>query len=220
MPGNQAQSVINRSGLIQAQGDLNIAAQQITNQRRMFETGTVALSAADQAANSLTTTAPQYVYNDPLAAHQVPNIDPSQVVDAAELAKANAYCNANSGSSNRCIFFQTGPDWVIRSNYQMATTTTVVSYDTLTAASAAGQLVSGGDMSLTGAVLNDKSAIAAGGNLTIVDPNTGASGAGAVGTTAWAPTAAAADHRRSPGPIAVPGHQPFAHLAGWRLVEL
>jgi filamentous hemagglutinin len=58
----------------------------------------------------------------------------------------------------------------------------------LVSASASGRIVSGADMSLTGSVLNDKSAVAAGRDLVIFDPSSGASGIESVRNVAWAPS--------------------------------
>jgi len=184
--GHQAQSVLNSSGLIQAQGNLNIAAQQITNQRRVFETEVVDLTPDDQAQNTQTeASVPRYRYDDPDPLHHPPYIDPSQVVSAQEIALADSWCASFNGSNDRCIGYPNGSGSATM--FQSSTTDTVTSVTRLVSASAAGQLVSGGDMSFSGAVLNDKSTIAAGGNLTIVDPGTGASGA--VQNIAWTPTA-------------------------------
>jgi filamentous hemagglutinin len=184
--GHQAQSVLNSSGLIQAQGNLNIAAQQITNQRRVFEAEVVDLTPDEQAQNTQTeASVPRYRYDDPDPLHHPPYIDPSQVVSAQEIALADSWCASFNGSNDRCIGYPNGSGSATM--FQSSTTDTVTSVTRLVSASAAGQLVSGGDISFGGAVLNDKSTLAAGGNLTVVDPGTGAFGA--VQNIAWTPTA-------------------------------
>ncbi|WP_052949764.1 hemagglutinin repeat-containing protein [Dyella japonica] len=185
--GNRAQSVLNRSGLIQAEGDLNLAAQQITNERRLFETGWVTLTPAEQAQNSTTTVDPQYRYTDTDPAHQPPNIDPSQVVDASELAKAQAYCDSHNWASLRCIGYPQGKG--SPAVFQSDTTTTVIAYEVVTAESAASLMVSGGDMHLSGSLRNDKSTVAAGHDLIINAPGTDVTGTETVENIAWAPTA-------------------------------
>ena len=194
--GNQAQSVLNSSGLIQAEGNLSIAAQQITNRRRTFQTEVVNLTPAQQAQNTTTSTVAIYRDDDPNPLHHPPYVDPSQVLSAAQIAQLEAFCGGQGSPG------QDGDQWcngiqmpgqgdphdIYHNDLRANVRDTLVSVQRLVSASAAGQLVSGGDMSLTGAVLNDKAAIAAGGNLTIVDPKTGTSGPGAVTNIAWAPT--------------------------------
>ncbi|MET3651788.1 hemagglutinin repeat-containing protein [Dyella japonica] len=185
--GARSGSVTNLSGDIEAGGNLSLSAQQFTNARRVIETGTFTLSAAEQAANSQSSTSPMYVYDDPTASHQVPNIDPSQVVSAAEIAKAQSYCAAHETGSTRCVFFQSGNHNGAPSNYQGTSTDTLLSVTTITAASAQSRLQAGGDITLEGSVLNSASAIAAGRNLTI-NGQGGSASSDNVQNVAWVPT--------------------------------
>lgn len=194
--GNQAQSILNRSGLIQAEGNLSLAAQQIANARRVFQTEVYTLSPAEQAQNTFTQTVAIYRDDDPNPLHHPPYVDPSQVLSAAQIAQLEAFCGGK-GSPGK-----DGDQWcngitmpgqsnahnIYHNDLTANVTDTLVSVERLVSASATGEIVSGGDMTLTGAVLNDKSTIAAGRNLTIYDPSSGASGTASVQNIAWTPT--------------------------------
>ncbi|MGO4503839.1 two-partner secretion domain-containing protein [Dyella sp. 2YAF14] len=185
--GARTQSVTNLSGDIEARGNLVLSSQQFANARRVIETNTFTLSPAEQTTNVQTVTAPMYVYDDPLAAHQVPNIDPGQIVSAAQIAKAQAYCSANEASNDRCVFFQQGNHTGAPATYQSTTTDTLLSVTTVTAASAESRVLSGGDMALDGAVLNNASSIAAGRNLAI-NGQDGVASTDSVQNINWVPT--------------------------------
>lgn len=65
--GGRANAITNRSGSIEADGSIALAASQITNQRRVFDTETYTLTSAEQASN---TTVEQHVVDkttDPVA---------------------------------------------------------------------------------------------------------------------------------------------------------
>ncbi|GAB2795479.1 hemagglutinin repeat-containing protein [Dyella kyungheensis] len=185
--GARSGSVTNLSGDIEAGGNLSLSAQQFTNARRVIDTGTFTLSAAEQAANSQSSTSPMYLYDDSATAHQVPNIDPTQVVSAAEIAKAQSYCTGHETDSTRCVFFQSGNHNGAPSNYQGTSTDTLLSVTMITAASAQSRLQAGGDITLEGSVLNSASAIAAGRNLTI-NGQGGSASSDNVQNIAWVPT--------------------------------
>jgi filamentous hemagglutinin len=194
--GNQAQSVLNSSGLIQAEGNLSIAAQQIINQRRYFQTETITLTPAEQAQNTTTRTLDIYRDDDPNPEHHPPYVDPRQVLSATQIAQLEAFCGGKGSPGKN------GDEWcngitmpgqsdnhnIYHNDLRATVTDTLVSLERLVSASASGRIVSGADMSLTGSVLNDKSAIAAGRDLVIFDPSSGASGIESVRNVAWAPS--------------------------------
>ncbi|QWT19822.1 hemagglutinin repeat-containing protein [Bacillus sp. NP157] len=189
--GNRTQAIVNRSGDIEADQRVTLAAQQITNERRVFETETVRL--ADDAVKQSSGPVVRYAYNDPDPNHRPPNIDPSQVVSAEEIALARAYCQQSGYDNHRCIGFRDGDG--IPSSFEGSFVDTLVSYERLKRTSAEGRIVGGTDIVLSGSVTNDKSTVAAGNNLIINGAGQGSVGAGetAIGgeiirNIAWAPT--------------------------------
>ncbi|SDG96623.1 hemagglutinin repeat-containing protein [Dyella sp. 333MFSha] len=189
--GSRAGAITNLSGDIEADGSITLAANQITNQRRIFETQTVNL--ADGAVQQVGGPIVRYAYNDPDPNHQPPNIDPSQVVSAEEIQRARTYCQGAGYDDNRCIGFRNGDGTPV--SFQASFTDTLLSYVRLSRASAEGRLVAGKDITLSGSVTNDKSTVAAGSNLVINGGGQSAVGPGDVnigGETirniAWNPT--------------------------------
>lgn len=187
--GGGSQAVTNLSGDIEANGGITITARQFTNQRRVFNTTTVNLTAAEQAQNTTSVTLSRYAYFDTDLNHQVPNITAAQVIGAAEYANVNNFCNsfnsANSGYQ-RCDGYPFGigqPD-----TFQGVYTSTVTAVQQLAATSAQSKLVAGGNITLNGSVLNDKSTIAAGNNL-IINGQSGSAANAAVQNVAFEPTA-------------------------------
>ncbi|MDQ7996504.1 MAG: hemagglutinin repeat-containing protein [Luteibacter sp.] len=189
--GSRAGAITNPSGDIEADGSITLAANQITNQRRIFETQTVNL--ADGAVQQVGGPIVRYAYNDPDPNHQPPNIDPSQVVSAEEIQRARTYCQGAGYTDNRCTGFQSGDG--IPTRFQATYTDTLLSYERLSRASAEGRMVAGGNITLSGSVTNDKSTVAAGSNLVINGAGQSALGAGdtniggeIIRNIAWNPT--------------------------------
>ncbi|WP_329742897.1 hemagglutinin repeat-containing protein [Dyella sp. A6] len=190
--GGQAQAVTNLSGDIESDGSITLDANQFTNQRRVFQTTTYNLTAAEQAQNTATG-APlaRYLATDTDPNHQPPNVTAAQVIGSAEFANATAYCNAHDSDSGRCVGYPNGVGAPV--SFQSVSTDTVTSVTKLLATSAQGQLLASGNITLNGSVLNDKSTIAAGNNL-IINGQNGSAGGGNTSTAtvqnvAWAPTA-------------------------------
>jgi filamentous hemagglutinin len=171
--GTRSQSVTNRSGSIEAGGHLFVAAQQITNERRVLNTETYTLTAAEQAANSTTNTT---------------------IFDWTTDAEATAFCNAYAqtiganGHPVRC-----GPLGYYGDAAYDTLTQTVLSITRLTSASAESRLLAGGDITFHGSVLNSNSTVAAGNNLLINGQDGSAGGGNVSGDTvqnvAFVPTA-------------------------------
>jgi filamentous hemagglutinin len=189
--GNRSHAVTNLSGDIEADGNISLAADQLTNRRRVFQTEQYTLNADEQAANTTQQIAPRYAYNDSNPQHRPPYVDASQVVDAAEFAVAQAYCDSHSFSSDRCIGYPQGRG--SPAVFQGTTTYQVTSVTRLASASARGQLLAGGDITLSGSVTNDNSTVAAGRNL-IINGQDGNGGGGSangfiVQNLAFVPTA-------------------------------
>ena len=171
--GARSQSVTNLSGDIEAGGHLFVAAQQITNERRVLHTDTHALTAAEQASNSTTSTT---------------------IFDWTTDAEATAFCNAYAktiganGHPVRC-----GPLGYYGDAAYDTLTQTVLAITRLTSASAESRLLAGGDITLHGSVLNSNSTVAAGNNLLINGQDGGAGGGNVGGDTvqniAFVPTA-------------------------------
>jgi filamentous hemagglutinin len=91
--GARSHSVTNRSGDIEAGGNVSLSAEQFTNQRRVFETEAHQLTPAEQALNTLTLSPlPMYRYDDPNPEHHPPYVDPSQILSAAQVAQLESYC--------------------------------------------------------------------------------------------------------------------------------
>ncbi|PWK84382.1 filamentous hemagglutinin, partial [Fulvimonas soli] len=192
--GRRSQAVINRSGDIEADGDVFLAATQFTNERRVFETTVHTLSADEQARNSRTgNPVARYRYDDGDPDHQPPSVDPSQVVGANELAQADAYCGANNVSNTqRCVGYGGGSGTA--QSFRAVETDTALRQTLLSRTSAEGRLLAGNDITLSGSVRNDKSTLAAGHDLTINgQAQSGEVGSGTIGgetvqNIAWTPT--------------------------------
>jgi filamentous hemagglutinin len=197
--GNAAGTLLNSSGWIQAQGNLTVTAQQITNQRRYFQTKDIALTAAEQAQNTTTTTLPIY-RSDEINPDGLPppGTPASQILNASQIAVLEAYCGSSAfGTPGKngdqwCKGYQPDPDHdshtIFVDDLQAVVKDTLVSVTVLDFATAAGVMTAGGDVNLTGAVFNANSQLAAGRNLTIVNPATGQTGMGAVVNQSWVPT--------------------------------
>ncbi|URX61283.1 hemagglutinin repeat-containing protein [Luteibacter anthropi] len=162
--------ITNHSGDIEADGSILLAANQITNQRRVFETQTYTLSAAEQLANRHTTdNIVRYRYDDPNPLHHPPYVDPSQMVDAAEIAWVDRHCQDLKQDNHRCRGYPYGkgsPD-----TFKAVYIDTLTSIERLSRASAEGRIAAGGDITLIGSVFNDKSTIAAARNLVVNGAN-------------------------------------------------
>jgi filamentous hemagglutinin len=197
--GNAAGTLLNSSGWIQAQGNLTVTAQQITNQRSYFQTKDIALTAAEQAQNTTTTTLPIY-RSDEINPDGLPppGTPASQILNASQIAVLEAYCGSSAfGTPGKngdqwCKGYQPDPDHdshtIFVDDLQAVVKDTLVSVTVLDFATAAGVMTAGGDVNLTGAVLNANSQLAAGRNLTIFNPTTGQTGMGAVINQSWVPT--------------------------------
>ncbi|AHX12838.1 hemagglutinin [Dyella jiangningensis] len=183
--GTSLAALNNVSGRIQGQGNVTINADQLDNRRRVINTATYVLSADEQAANSGSATVAQYKYTDTDPNHQPPAISPDQVVSAAELAKAQAYCDSHNYSSLRCIGYPQGRG--SPAVFQSTTTSTLTQVTVITSASADSRIESGGDMVLNGNIRNSASTIAATRNLTI-NGSGGGDGWASVQNIAWVPT--------------------------------
>lgn len=158
--------ITNHSGDIEADGSILLAANQITNQRRVFETQTYTLNAAEQLANRHTTdNIVRYRYDDPDPLHKPPYVDPSQVVDAAEIARVDRFCRGIDTDRHRCRGYPYGkgsPD-----TFKAVYIDTLTSIERLSRTSAEGRIAAGGNITLIGSVINDKSTIAAARNLLV-----------------------------------------------------
>jgi filamentous hemagglutinin len=192
--GGRSAAVINRSGDIEADGNVTLAATKFTNERRVFQTSVYNLDAAEQVQNTLNETPlVRYRYDDTDPTHKPPYVDASQVVDAPEIAVADAYCGSRNNDHYRCIGYPYGQGSA--TTFQMLLTDTVVSMERLVQTSAQSRLLAGGDISLNGSVRNDKSTLAAGHNLVINgqsqngEVSSGTIGGETVENIAWTPTA-------------------------------
>jgi filamentous hemagglutinin len=190
--GARSQSVTNRSGDIEAGNNIYLAANQFTNERRVFDTATYQLTPAEQAANTYTYTLARYLWNDTDPNHLPPNVDPSQVVDNSEFAVAKAFCDRLNASTDnqRCAGYPFGVG--SPNTFQGVYTATLTSVERIAAASAESRLLAGGNITINGSARNDKSTIAAGNNL-VINGQDGNSGGGNVGSDtvqniAWVPT--------------------------------
>ncbi|HET7329745.1 hemagglutinin repeat-containing protein [Dyella sp.] len=182
--GGASQAVTNLSGDIEANGSITLNANQFTNQRRVFQTSTYNLSGAEQAQNT-TTGGPQkvYRYDDTDPTHKPPYVAANQVLTSDQQAALESYCGSRGTPG------KDGDQWcngtaingdshnILHNDLQSITTATLVSVQRLQAASAQSRLLAGGNITLNGSVLNDKSTIAAGNNLVINGQN-GANGGG------------------------------------------
>ncbi|GLQ91262.1 hemagglutinin repeat-containing protein [Dyella acidisoli] len=191
--GGLSASITNLSGDIEANGSVTLNAQQFTNQRRVFQTTTYNLTAAEQAQNSTSVTLSRYAYYDTDPTHQVPNVQPDQVISSSEYAVAKSFCdNLNNNTNNqRCAGYPFGVGQP--NTFQGIFNSTVTAVQEIAAISSQSKLLAGGNITINGSVLNDKSTIAAGNNLTINGQN-GNAGGGATSTytvqnIAFAPTA-------------------------------
>jgi len=174
--GGSTVAVTNLSGDIEADGNATIDATQFTNQRRVFQTTTYNLTAGEQAQNT-NTGAPQAVFrpDDTNPLHQPPNVAASQVLNAAQVGDLESFCGGQSSpgsdSGQWCngvtMPGQSDPHDILHNDLRSITTATLTSVQLLSAASAEGRLLASGNITLNGSVLNDKSTISAGQNLTI-----------------------------------------------------
>ena len=199
--GARSQAVINRSGDIEADGSVRIDANQFSNQRRVFQTGTYMLSAAEQVQNTNTgDPVAMYRYDDPDPLHHPPYVAASQVLDAQQIAALEGFCgtqgtpgkDGDQWCNGDTMPGQSDPHNILHNDLRSITTSTLTTVQQLTAASAEGRLLAGGDITLNGSVLNDKSTIAAGNNL-IINGQDGNNGGGTtanatVQNIAWTPT--------------------------------
>lgn len=199
--GTRSQAVINRSGDIEADGSVRIDAQQFTNQRRVFQTGSYALSASEQAQSTyISGPVAVYRYDDPNPLHHPPYVDASQVLDEQQVAALEAFCGTQGTPGQDGDHWcngvtmpgQSDPHNILHNDLQSITTSVLTTVQRLTAASAESRLLAGGNITLNGSVLNDKSTISAGNNLVINGQN-GNGGGGSTGNetvqnVAWAPT--------------------------------
>ncbi|TAN02674.1 MAG: filamentous hemagglutinin N-terminal domain-containing protein [Rhodanobacteraceae bacterium] len=171
--GSPSQAVTNLSGDIEAEGGIALNAHQFTNRRRVVDTATHVLTAAEQASNTSTTTS-TFDWTT----------DPNAVAWCAQYATTTG---AN-GHSVRC-----GPMGYYGDSGHETLTEQVQSVNRLASASAQSKLVGSGDITINGSVLNDASVIAAGNNLTINGQNGSHGGGATAGATvqniAWVPTA-------------------------------
>lgn len=196
--GQAAGSVLNNSGWIHAEGNLDITAQKITNQRRYIQTKDIVLTPAEQAQNTTTTTLPIYRSDEiEPAALPPPGTPDVQILDARQIAALKAFCGGSgfgtpgTNGAQWCKGYQpdaNDPHTIFANDLQAVVKDTLVSVTVLDYATAAGVMTAGGDMSLTGAVINANSQLAAGRDLTILDPTTGQTGMGAVTNQSWVPT--------------------------------
>ncbi|WP_266158480.1 hemagglutinin repeat-containing protein [Dyella silvatica] len=219
--GNRSGAVINQSGDIEADGNVTLAANSFTNQRRVFETGTYQLSADEVLQNTFTgASVVRYRYDDPNPLHHPPYVDASQVIGAQELALSESWC-ANRGEPGSDGAWCNGNQQpghnshdLYHYDFQAINTDKLISVERLKRASAEGRLLAGGDITLSGSVLNDKSTVAAGRNLTI----NGADSAGntAVQNIAWAPTGTVQRHTDYQVGISHLAYDGGRHWAWWR----
>ncbi|HET7329512.1 hemagglutinin repeat-containing protein [Dyella sp.] len=172
--GTRSQSVTNLSGSIEAEGDIAIATQQFTNQRRVLDTDTHVLTAAEQAQNTQATTVTV-----------TGATDPTLYAYCASIYVPHQYGCSVPGDINN--------GELDRVSGHITTIDTVTAITRLTAASAESRLLASGTITLNGSVLNDNSSIAAGQNL-IINGQDGQAGGGSVGSDsvinrAFVPTA-------------------------------
>jgi len=163
--GGRASAITNRAGSIEADGGITLAASQITNERRVFDTETYVLTPTEQGF-ATTTTGDEFVDK---------TTDPDTVAFCAGLDK-NHRCDPDGNASAR-------------------TTYTEISQERLALTSAQGRIVAGQDIVLGGSVLNDKSTVAAGRNLRIngqsgsVGEGSATLGGETIRNIGWVPTA-------------------------------
>jgi filamentous haemagglutinin family N-terminal domain len=172
--GARAHAIVNRSGDIEADQRITLAASQIINERRVFETGTVRLP--DGAVRKVSGPVVRYAYNDPDPNHRPPMVDASQVVSADEIRLARSVCRGAGYKNNRCIGFRNGTG--TPTTFQGTFTDSLTAYERLIRASVESRFVAGTDITLSGSVTNDKSTVAAGRNLFINGTSQASSGPG------------------------------------------
>lgn len=146
--GARSQSIMNLSGDIEAEGNIYLAANQFTNQRRVLDTETHILSAAEQAQNTQTSTVAVTGATDQDLYDYCTRIYVPHEYACRNLSDIN---NNDAESANGYI----------------KTTDVVTSITRLLAASAESRLLASGNITLNGSLLNDSSTIAAGRNLTV-----------------------------------------------------
>ncbi|HEY4146284.1 hemagglutinin repeat-containing protein [Pinirhizobacter sp.] len=194
--GARAGAIINRSGSIEADGNVVLAATQITNERRVFDTSTVQLTEAERAANQLVHTSEvRFRYDDPDPLHHPPYVDPSQVISREEIAAAEAFCAAMASDDHlRCMGYRNGSG--TPSTFERIITDTITARTQIDRTSAEGRILAGGDIVISGSLRNDKSTLAAGRNLVVNGQAPGLLGEGSrmiggerVENIGWVPTA-------------------------------
>jgi filamentous hemagglutinin len=172
--GARNNAVTNLSGDIEAGGNLFIATNQFTNERRVLLTDTYVLTAAEQAQNTQSTNVAITGATDT----DLYNYCASIYVPHQLACRNNGDINNNDP---------------LQANGYIITTDVITAMTRLTAASAESRLLAGGDITLNGSVLNSNSTIAAGNNLTIngQDGNNGGGNVGndTVQNIAFTPTA-------------------------------
>jgi filamentous hemagglutinin len=199
--GGASQAVTNLSGDIEANGSVTINANQFTNQRRVFHPTIYNLTGSEQAQNT-NTGAPQavYRYDDTDPTHKPPYVAASQVLTPQQQAALETWCGGQGTPG------KDGDQWcngtsingdshnILHNDLQSITTATLTAVQRLdpNSYSAEGRLLAGGNITLNGSVLNDKSTIAAGNNL-IINGQNGSNGGGStsnatVQNIAWTPT--------------------------------
>lgn len=189
--GDPSAAITNLSGDIEASGNVTLDATQFTNQRRVFQTQTLALTAAEQAQNTTSATLARYFDTNP--AHQPPNVNPEQVIGSPEYSQADSFCNSfnSAHGSQRCDGYPFGNGQP--NTFQGVYTSTVTAVQEIAASSAQSKLMAGGNITLNGSVLNAESTIAAGNDLIINGQNGSQGGGSTVNTTvqniAFEPTA-------------------------------
>jgi filamentous hemagglutinin len=194
--GARASAIINRSGSIEADGNITLAATQITNERRVFDTGTVQLTDAERAVNQLVHASEvRFRYDDADPLHRPPYVDPSQVISAEEIAAAEAFCSAMASNDRlRCMGYQNGRG--TPSTFERIITDTITARTQIDRTSAEGRILAGGDIVVSGSLRNDKSTLAAGRNLVVNGQASGSLGDGStviggerIENIGWVPTA-------------------------------
>lgn len=192
--GDRSSKIINRSGDIEADGNIVIAAKQITNERRYYKFQTFQVSGntivgwngSDSTASTLMHTA-----NRGLRAMMLPPTDPGDPGGGPgkpsntrtettwmELADAGRPMNDYCASGGWSAGWQCKPDAKVK----QVDTWTVTSATVLVSASAEGRILAGKSISLNGSLLNDASTVSAGSDLLINRVRqTGEVGSGTIG---------------------------------------
>ena len=146
--GARSQSVANLSGDIEAGNNLYLAANQITNARRVLNTETHTLTADERAQNTQSST---------VAITGATDEDLYNYCVSIYVAHKHACRNLVDLNNN-------DPE---SANGYITTTDVVTQITRLLAASAESRLLAGGDITLNGSLLNDSSTLAAARNITL-----------------------------------------------------